>query len=739
MSHDPLPPQGTCSSEPSAAEAVAAPEAAAGLSSASVVSVPPTSTTTRTVTRCACVLLSLALLGCLFRFGRWTTNGLSYQGQGIGEEERHGGPRTSIAPSADFGPPTASAAVTDDADASLIPGAALDMGNEAQRSRKPRSRGSGAHAASTSTTPSSYAAEALDNEEARWPRRREEGGRGSGDHTASASPAMTPASSTSESAAVCQPVTDWVAHYRRRRQDMRRRLPSGAEEEEDPSGRRIVWRVLRTDKSGLGSNLKGLATTLFLAMLLDLPLEVQTDCPRLDEYYTSDLVTFVNTTTATPSASNRCEHWADPLRSLAEKVEEEATTTAVVGRQPLLVGQSTAGNTTAVATSITVAVRGRRPAVAWGDWHGTLLRRLRLFRGNAGGGRRGPVGGTKGAGGSVVSGPHDESPRRTVVYCDRHLIHMLQAVATGVLLRSSFPSALLPPSGAGQQLGRSSRAVDDDHPAAMPLEPSAAVTLSGLSVVLTQVVAMPPASVCGCLIDAALKPTRAVEEHLQEAWRPVIHIARRGEVTQVLGVQIRRGGTGVPWKDASRVSRRNEKPFFGCIGDVARGWTNRSGIRVAAPAKSHAAAIGRRELVTFDDAEGRRILFNPPNGTRRFLFVTSDSMEGYRRATEGIQSSYLISNPVAVASPSRTAPVVFHTALSATNDLTVEGREARRRLELRTVVDFELLRRADVFAVTRSAFGEVAAWAAHAWDNRTVLLRQFCGLEVDEDCSRTLC
>jgi len=200
-----------------------------------------------------------------------------------------------------------------------------------------------------------------------------------------------------------------------------------------------------------------------------------------------------------------------------------------------------------------------------------------------------------------------------------------------------------------------------------------------------------PAHLFGCMWKYAMKP---------KLWllKKVSTFTPAGSGGGVLfGIQLRRGGRKVSWKDPSRLRTKSYAELNGCL---------------------------EREVAIFvrKHAQSSRI------------FLTGDSptiMADFEASVRKTLKTHNVSEQrgLILNDPS----VFFHTALST------NARNNRTNHD-KVVVDFEILSRCDQLLVTRSGFGEAAAWIAFSWNSsRANLVEVVCGFPGGIDCSISSC
>jgi hypothetical protein len=375
-----------------------------------------------------------------------------------------------------------------------------------------------------------------------------------------------------------------------------------------PATPTIVWRVLKADKSGLGSNLKGLISILAFGMAMNHSVVVETDCPEFSDFFDSprgilDLRKGIGSRSPPlPRASFHCMDWIPSLQKGTFSLDLIANRVA----------------------------------------NGELL-----------------------------------------VLCDRHMLHHFPN--NDVLRERFFRSYQIPwwtPPTATTN--------DPNPPQLRSLLTSANRDRPGSHALVSPTGGLHPALLFGCLFDGALTFKQDVLEKVASVLplQPNNSSAKPDPTSalNVLGVQIRRGGRGVTWKDPGRFSKRQEKPIMNCITSLL---------------KKH---------------------FEQSDSNKR-LFLTTDS----RALARQIQSlPFLTSSQVLTP---YMPDVYVHTALSSA--------EETKKGDTKVVVDLASLMECDRLWITRSAFGEVPAWVAFSRRPNTFqmqLLLESCGIQ-DKDCS----
>jgi hypothetical protein len=196
-----------------------------------------------------------------------------------------------------------------------------------------------------------------------------------------------------------------------------------------------------------------------------------------------------------------------------------------------------------------------------------------------------------------------------------------------------------------------------------------------------------PALLFGCLFDGSLAFKQDVLDKVASVLpRQPKQSSSSTPQPNVLGVQIRRGGRGVTWKDPGRFSKRQEKPIMNCISSLLKKYFEQE-------------------------------------GDSKKLFLTTDS----RALAHQIQSLPFLSSSQVVTP--YMPDVYVHIALSSP--------EETKKGDTKVVVDLASLMECDRVWITRSAFGEVPAWVAFSRRQESFqmqLLLESCGIQ-DKDCS----
>lgn len=347
---------------------------------------------------------------------------------------------------------------------------------------------------------------------------------------------------------VCEPVFAAVRDYRSRI------VEPFAWTGNASGGHPIRYRVMAAERSGFGSNQKGVATMLLVAMFLDVPLILQSDCPQLGRFYESD-VAYIDPAVwrSTPFPRKRCEYAIGPFEE---------------------------------------------PALQKADDSMAKLKEL-LY--------------------------HDATDS---IYCDRHLIHLF-------LKNKMMVERFLAPKGLDR---------------------------------------FEPMDLSGCLLRAALRPSRALQRDLDTAMRPYTMALQQahGDADKpvLLGIQARIGGKKVKWEDPDRVSAESYDRVLTTALRLIK--------KFVAAGKDAEAALGR------------------PGHPLFFVFITCDSEEAYNSMVATVPKDRRI----------EFMPHLFsHTARSYRLDADVT-----RISDHKVVSDFTILERSTLHLVARSGFGEMPAW-----------------------------
>ena len=190
-----------------------------------------------------------------------------------------------------------------------------------------------------------------------------------------------------------------------------------------------------------------------------------------------------------------------------------------------------------------------------------------------------------------------------------------------------------------------------------------------------------PMVLFGCLFDAILQFKPFISSDVATTMKTGVPPS----TGPILGIQLRRGGTGVKWKDPSRIAKKDVMPFMSCVGKLLQ--------------KSSASSQ---------------------------VYVTSDSAKAMGQLLSVIPRDRSIIKPYQQG-------IYFHTGLSKGNNVVAERK---------VVVDMASLMACDQLWITRSGFSEVPAWVAMSrrpQSFRFLLIRAACGVNKDLECSTDDC
>jgi hypothetical protein len=198
-----------------------------------------------------------------------------------------------------------------------------------------------------------------------------------------------------------------------------------------------------------------------------------------------------------------------------------------------------------------------------------------------------------------------------------------------------------------------------------------------------------PADAFGCAHGTMWTPSALVKDSIARLFG--VHSAdvfasgdgyRGTKLPPLFGIQIRRGGSGVKWRDPKRISKGDMRRVPDCV-----------------------------------KAEVLRFLGQHPNGK---VFLTSDSALAYNQVAQHVPSQNLVEYK---------RHIFYHTGRSKSAEKSLET-------EQKVMIDFVLLSLAQDFLVTRSSFGEAAAWIAF---QRPAFVEKVCKINDILDCATVDC
>eukprot|EP00759_Apiculatamorpha_spiralis_P019199 PhF_6_TR25332/c0_g1_i2/m.35015 len=191
---------------------------------------------------------------------------------------------------------------------------------------------------------------------------------------------------------------------------------------------------------------------------------------------------------------------------------------------------------------------------------------------------------------------------------------------------------------------------------------------------------MTPHEMYGCVFRHIFpNPTKELQKNVDDT----LAFAASGPL---LGVQVRRGGRSVPWKDPSRIARNQANSATECVKQYIKEY--------------------------LDTTPGSK------------YFLTTDAPAIYKKIIESFPATSRLKYK---------ENVFYHTSLSR-----VTSETDRKEFDMKIAVDHLLLSKATKLFVTRSGFSETASWMAFA-RNRTEFVQSVCLKEIVTDCATSDC